>query len=82
MYNLNPHNKDNVILALEKVNINREILSCYRHERVVEDIALYSQQLLLTTEGGNDREEMYKQFIAMFEPHGVIDIAFKTNTNL
>jgi spectinomycin phosphotransferase len=59
--------------------INREILAYYRSERIVEDIAIYSRQLLLTTDGGTDREAMYKQFIDMFEPKGVVEIAFKTD---
>ena len=62
--------------------INREILAYYRHERIVEDIAAYGQELLLTTGGGENRSEMYKQFIAMFEPRGVVDIAFKTDEGL
>lgn len=45
----------------------------------MEDIAEYGQDLLLTTAGGENRSEMYKHFIAMFEPGGVIDIAFKTD---
>lgn len=62
--------------------VNSTILAYYRHERIVEDIALYGQALLLTTSGGEDRPEMYKNFIGMFEPHGVVDIAFKTDENL
>ncbi len=61
-----------------KTEINSTALAYYRYERIVEDIAIYSQALLLTTAGGKDRPEMYKQFIAMFEPQGVVDIAFKT----
>jgi len=65
-----------------KTEINSTALAYYRHERIVEDIAVYSQELLLTTAGGKDRLEMYKQFIAMFEPQGVVDIAFKTDESL
>jgi len=36
----------------------------------------------LTTAGGKDRLEMYKHFMAMFEPQGVVDIAFKTDESL
>jgi len=61
-----------------KTEINSTALAYYRHERIVEDIAIYGRELLLTTDGGNDRLEMYRQFIAMFEPQGVIDIAFNT----
>lgn len=62
-----------------KTEINRRILAYYRHERIVEDIAVYGEALLLTTAEGEDRLEMYKQFMDMFEPGGVVDIAFKTD---
>jgi spectinomycin phosphotransferase len=65
-----------------KTEINRISLAYYRHERIVEDIAIYSEKLLLTTAGGKNRIEMYKHFIAMFEPQGVVDIAFKTDDSL
>lgn len=61
-----------------KTEINPLILAYYRHERIVEDIAEYGQALLLTPAVGQDRPEMYKQFTDMFEPNGVVDIAFKT----
>ena len=65
-----------------KTEVNKIMLAYYRHERIVEDIALYGQDLLLTVAGGEDRPEMYKHFIAMFEPRGVVDIAFKTNEGI
>jgi spectinomycin phosphotransferase len=65
-----------------KTEINPTSLAYYRHERIVEDIAIYSQELLLTTAGGKNRIEMYRHFIAMFEPQGVVDIAFKTDESL
>lgn len=62
-----------------KTEIHSTALAYYRHERIVEDIAIYGRDLLLTTNGGESRSEMYRQFTAMFEPHGVVDIAFKTD---
>ncbi|MDP4157440.1 MAG: phosphotransferase [Bacillota bacterium] len=62
-----------------KTEINRTILAYYRHERIVEDIAIYSQSLLFTTVKDEDKLEMYKHFIDMFEPQGVVDIAFETD---
>lgn len=73
-----PHEEKLFYKGYGKSEVNRTIMSYYRHERIVEDIALYGHALLLTTSGGEDRPEMYKQFIAMFEPRGVVDIAFKT----
>ena len=78
----NPHEAASFYKGYGKTEINREILAYYRHERIVEDIALYSQQLLLTTDGGKDREVLYKHFIDMFEPRGVVDSAFETDANL
>lgn len=63
-------------------NINTVILAYYRHERIVKDIVEYSRALLLSSAGGEYRLEMYKQFIDMFEPNGVVDIAFKTDEEL
>ncbi|SCA63815.1 hypothetical protein SCG7109_BG_00020 [Chlamydiales bacterium SCGC AG-110-M15] len=65
-----------------KTEINMSILAYYRHERIVEDIAEYAQALFLTSAGGDNRLEMYKHFIAMFEPRGVVDIAFRTDMDL
>jgi spectinomycin phosphotransferase len=65
-----------------KTEVNRILLAYYRLERIVEDIAIYGQELLLTTAGGEQRSKMYKEFIDMFEPQGVVDIAFKTDESL
>lgn len=65
-----------------KTNINKVILAYYRHERIVEDIAEYAQALLLRATGGGERLETYKHFMDMFEPNGVVDIAFKTDEGL
>lgn len=65
-----------------KTKINRTILAYYRHERIVEDIAEYGQDLLLTTAGGENRAVMYHHFIAMFEPRGVVEIALQTDESL
>jgi spectinomycin phosphotransferase len=76
-----PHEEAFFYKGYGKIEINMTMLTYYRHERIVEDIAEYGQNLLLTTAGEN-RTEMYQHFIAMFEPRGVIDIAFKTNEGL
>jgi len=77
-----PHEEKLFYKGYGKTEVNATILTYYRCERIVEDIAVYGQQLLLKAEGGEDRSEMYKQFIDMFESHGVVDIAFKTEEDL
>jgi spectinomycin phosphotransferase len=74
-----PHEEEFFYQGYGKTEINKAVLAYYRHERIVEDIAEYGQALLLTVVGGENRAEMYKHFIAMFEQNGVVDIAFKTD---
>lgn len=74
-----PHEKELFYTGYGTTEVNLTILAYYRHERIVEDIAEYGNALLLTTAGGEDRQEMCKHFIAMFEPNGVVDLAFKTD---
>lgn len=74
-----PHETKHFYQGYGATEVNSTILAYYRHERIVEDIAEYGNALLLTTAGGEDRQEMCKHFIAMFEPNGVVDIAFKTD---
>lgn len=62
--------------------VNLALLAYYRHERIVEDIAIYAQELILSTAGGENRSQMYEHFIDMFKPNGVVDIAFKTDERL
>lgn len=77
-----PHEEQLFYAGYGKTEVNEIILAYYRHERIVEDIAIYSQEILLTTARGKERLEMYNYFIAMFEPNGVVDIAFKTDEGL
>lgn len=65
-----------------QTEVNWSLLSYYRHERIVEDIALYSQELLLNPIKGKDKLEMYQQFMDMFAPNGVVDIAFETDKHV
>jgi spectinomycin phosphotransferase len=77
-----PHERDLFYKGYGKTNVNATLLAYYRHERILEDIAIYGQQLLLTTEDGQDRIEWYNQFISQFDPQGVVEIAFKTDEGI
>jgi spectinomycin phosphotransferase len=57
-------------------------LAYYRYERIVQDIAAYCEQLLLTDEGGKDREEGLRQFSSQFLPGGVMEMAYRSEENL
>ena len=51
-------------------------LAYYRYERIVEDIAAFCQQLLLTDEGGTDREQSLGYLASSFLPGHVLDRAY------
>jgi spectinomycin phosphotransferase len=49
-------------------------LSFYRFERIVQDIAAYCEQIFLSNEGGEDREQAYQYLTSNFLPGGVLEI--------
>ena len=53
-------------------------LAYYRYQRVIEDLVVTCEQLLLTDEGGADREQAYRWFTSNLEPGQTIEIAEKT----
>jgi spectinomycin phosphotransferase len=65
-----------------KIDIDLAVMAFYRYERVIEDLAAYAEQLLLTDEGGADREEAYRRFTGNFEPGQTIEIAERTDTRI
>jgi spectinomycin phosphotransferase len=61
-----------------KTEINIAALAYYRYERIIEDLAVICEQILLTDEGGADREQGYRWFTSNFEAGGTIEIAERT----
>lgn len=50
-------------------------LAYYRYARVIEDLAVYCDALLLTAAGGEDREPSLRNLMANFQPGGTIALA-------
>jgi spectinomycin phosphotransferase len=59
--------------------INLLALAYYRYERIVQDLVAFCEELLLTDEGGADRERAYRWFTSNFQPGSTIKIAEKTD---
>jgi spectinomycin phosphotransferase len=57
-------------------------LAYYRYERIVEDIAVYCEQLLLSDEGGEDRAQSLHYLKSNFVPGGTIEIAYQSDQTL
>ena len=64
------------------IEVDPKALAYYRYERIIEDIAEFCKQLLLTSEGGDDREQAYTYLTSSFEPGGVVEAAWRTNQQL
>jgi spectinomycin phosphotransferase len=57
-------------------------LAYYRYERIIEDIAVYCEQIFLTNEGGEDREQSLQYLTSNFLPNSVLEIAYKSDKTL
>ncbi|HHL0277035.1 TPA: aminoglycoside O-phosphotransferase APH(9)-Ia [Legionella pneumophila] len=62
-----------------KTNVDKIILSYYRHERIVEDIAVNGQDLLSRDQNDESRLESFKHFKSMFDPNNVVEIALSSD---
>ncbi|MEZ4669937.1 MAG: phosphotransferase [Anaerolineae bacterium] len=65
-----------------RTEINPVALAYYRCERIVEDIAAYCRQLLLTDAGGEDRENSLQQVMSQFQPGAVVELANRSYQQL
>jgi spectinomycin phosphotransferase len=77
-----PHEEDHFYEGYGHVQINKEILSYYRLERIVEDIADFSIQLHSASIADADKQTIYKLFTGMFDQNGVVDIALKSDLDI
>lgn len=61
-----------------ETEVNLAALAYYRRERIIEDIAIYCQQLLLTHDGGADRAQSLYYLKSNFLPGSTIELAEST----
>ncbi len=62
-----------------EVAVDAEAVAYYRCERIVEDVAVYCDQLLLDSGDGHiDRRLMLGKFVSAFGPDDVVEIAGRT----
>lgn len=57
-------------------------LAYYRYERIIQDIAAFCEQLLLTNEGGEDREQSLHYLKSNFLPNSTIEIAYRSDISI
>ena len=57
------------------VQVDPTALAYYRYERIIQDLAIFCQQLLLSEAGGEDREQAFQYLASNFLPGGTIEAA-------
>lgn len=57
-------------------------LAYYRYERIIEDIAVFCEQLLDSEAGGEDRAQALVYLKSNFLPQGTIEMAYQTDATL
>ena len=73
---VSPRQTDCFLLGYGETTIDQEALSYYRYAWAVQDIAAYGEQALLTPDVGTaTRHNAVRQFIRLFAPGNIVDIA-------
>ena len=57
------------------VRIDPLALTYYRYERIIQDLAIYSQELLAMQGSREEREQSFRYLASNFDPGGVLEIA-------
>lgn len=65
-----------------QTKINTNAIAYYRYERIIEDIAIYCQQVFSLETGTADRQKAVEHVKANFKPNGTIDIAQQADNAL
>jgi spectinomycin phosphotransferase len=61
------------------VQIDRAALAYYRYERIVQDIAVFCEQIFASTAGGEDRELSIRYVRWNFMPGGTLAMAYRAD---
>ncbi|MEZ4644461.1 MAG: aminoglycoside phosphotransferase family protein [Chloroflexota bacterium] len=61
------------------VEVNADAVAYYRYERIIEDIALFCEDLLLSDEGGDDRAQALIYLQSNFLPNSTIEAAYRAD---
>lgn len=65
-----------------QTQIDLTALAYYRYERIIQDIAIYCEQIFLSNKGGEDREQSLRYLMSNFLPNNTIAIAYTSDATL
>ncbi|MGD8473973.1 MAG: hypothetical protein PVH59_07595, partial [Anaerolineae bacterium] len=60
-------------------HIDAAALAYYRYERIIQDIALFSEQILAAEEGNRDRVQALQYLMSNFLPAGTVELAYRSD---
>lgn len=61
-----------------ETHVNPQAIAYYRCERIVQDLAIFCDQLLASTDGGEDRQQALAYLKSNYRPGGTIDVAMSS----
>ena len=73
-----PHHEALFYQGYGTVVVDLAALAYFRIERIIMDIAAFGEQILLSNDGGEDREQGLRYFMSNFLPGSEIELAYKT----
>jgi len=59
--------------------VDARALAYYRYERIVQDLAIFCEQIFMTHEGGDDRQQALQYLKFNFLPHNTIEAAYRSD---
>ena len=62
-------------------DIHKIAVAYYRYERIIEDIAIFCEQIFLSDEGGEDRKQALEYLKSNFLPNGAIAKAYQADSD-
>ncbi len=62
-----------------QAEVDRQAIAYFRYERIIQDIAAYCDALLLTDEGGADREQSFRFLASNFTADGLLEFTRRTD---
>lgn len=65
-----------------QTDVNQTALAYYRYERIIQDIAVYCEELLLSDKGGEDRKQSLQYLKSNFLPNKTIEAAYRSDNSM
>ena len=65
-----------------QTEVNQIAMAYFRYERIIEDLAVYCNQIFLSDQGGKDRQTAVANLISNYLPNGSIEKAVLADQEL